>query len=81
VAFVGAFEAKTRLSALLDRVSRGEKITITRHGVPAAMLIPVEGTNTRLTHKEIVEGMRRLRKQIGRGRINLREMIQEGRRF
>jgi prevent-host-death family protein len=81
VAFVGAFEAKTRLSALLDRVSRGEKITITRHGVPAAMLIPVEETKTRLTHKEIVEGMRKLRKQIGRGRINLREMIQEGRRF
>jgi len=64
VALVGAFEAKTCLSALLDRVSRGEKITITRHGVPAAMLIPVEETKTKRTHKEIVEGMRKLRKQI-----------------
>jgi hypothetical protein len=45
------------------------------------MLIPVEETKTRLTHKEIVEGMRKLRKQIGRSKINLREMIQEGRRF
>jgi prevent-host-death family protein len=81
MASIGAFEAKTHLSALLDRVSRGERITITRHGAPAAMLIPVEETNTRLTHKEIVEGMRKLRKQIGRGKINLREMIQEGRRF
>jgi prevent-host-death family protein len=35
---LGAFEAKTHLSDLLDRVRRGEKITITRHGVPAAML-------------------------------------------
>jgi prevent-host-death family protein len=41
---VGAFEAKTHLSDLLDRVSRGEKITITRHGVPVAMLVPVEDT-------------------------------------
>ncbi|MGH9914009.1 MAG: type II toxin-antitoxin system Phd/YefM family antitoxin, partial [Pyrinomonadaceae bacterium] len=29
---VGAFEAKTHLSNLLDRVSKGEIITITRHG-------------------------------------------------
>ncbi len=81
MALVGAFEAKTRLSALLDRVSRGEKITITRHGVPAAMLVPVEETKTKLTHKEIVEGMRKLRKQVGRGKINLSEIIEEGRRF
>lgn len=81
MALVGAFEAKTRLSALLDRVSRGEKITITRHGVPAAMLVPVEEIKTKLTHKEIVEGMRKLRKQVGRGKINLSEIIEEGRRF
>ena len=37
---VGAFEAKTHLSELLERVSRGEKITITRHGVPVAEVIP-----------------------------------------
>lgn len=30
---VGAFEAKTHLAALLDRVAKGEKITITRHGI------------------------------------------------
>ena len=81
MAFIGAFEAKTHLSALLDRVSRGEKITITRHGVPAAMLIPVEETKTKLTHKEIVEGLRRLRKRIGPGAVNIRELVQEGRRF
>jgi len=36
---VGAFEAKTHLSALLDQVAKGEKITITRH-VPTAYLFP-----------------------------------------
>jgi prevent-host-death family protein len=81
MALIGAFEAKTHLSALLDRVSRGEKITITRHGIPAAMLIPVEETQTKLTHKEIVERMRKLRKRIRPGKISVREMVQEGRRL
>jgi prevent-host-death family protein len=41
---VGAFEAKTKLSELLDRVERGEEVLITRHGKPVARLIAdVEG--------------------------------------
>ena len=36
---VGAYEAQTKLSALLDRVSKGESFTITRHGMPVAILI------------------------------------------
>ena len=39
---VGAYEAKTHLSSLLDRVAQGETITITKHGVPVAELRPVE---------------------------------------
>lgn len=37
---VGAFEAETHLAALLDAVSTGEQITITRHGRPVARLLP-----------------------------------------
>lgn len=37
---IGAFDAKNTLSALLDRVERGEEIVITRHGKPVARLIP-----------------------------------------
>ena len=40
MAEVGSYEAKTHLSGLLDRVERGERITITRHGVPVAVLVP-----------------------------------------
>jgi prevent-host-death family protein len=36
---IGVFEAKTKLSSLLDRVNKGESFTITRHGKPAAVLI------------------------------------------
>lgn len=41
-ATIGAFDAKTRLGDLLDRVEHGEAITITRRGKPVARLVPVE---------------------------------------
>ena len=37
---VGAFEAKNKLAALLQRAERGEEILITRHGRPVAKLVP-----------------------------------------
>jgi prevent-host-death family protein len=78
---IGTFEAKTHLSALLDRVAKGEKITITKHGIPAAMLVPVDESQHPLSHTEIVEGMRALRKRVKPGKMSVREMIREGRRF
>ncbi|MCU0575044.1 MAG: type II toxin-antitoxin system prevent-host-death family antitoxin, partial [Syntrophobacteraceae bacterium] len=41
---VGAYDAKTHLSKLLELVGKGEKITITRHGVPVAVLQPAESS-------------------------------------
>jgi prevent-host-death family protein len=38
---IGAFEAKNTLGGLLDRVERGEEITISRRGKPVARLVPV----------------------------------------
>lgn len=76
---IGAFEAKTHLASLLDRVAKGEKITITRHGVPAALLVPVGPTEQKLSHQEIVEGMRDLRKRVKPGTMSVRGMVNEGR--
>ena len=78
---IGAFDAKTHLAALLDRVAKGESITITRHGVPAAMLVPVRESEPKLTHEQIVEGMRALRKRVKPDTMSVREMVQQGRRF
>ena len=39
---VGAYEAKTHLTKLLERVAKGERITITKHGVPVATLQPAD---------------------------------------
>ena len=78
---VGSFEAKTHLAALLDRVAKGERITITRHGIPSAMLVPITAVETKLSHKEIVEEMRALRQRVKPGKMSTREMVNEGRRF
>ena len=78
---IGTFEAKTHLSALLERVAKGEKITITKHGIPAAMLVPVDESQRTLSHTEIVEGMRALRKRVKVGKMSVRQMIGQGRRF
>lgn len=77
---VGAFEAKTHLAELLDRVAKGEKITITRRGIPAAILIPVDDKNL-LSHQDIVEGFRALRKRVKPGKMSVKQMINQGRRF
>jgi prevent-host-death family protein len=78
---VGAFEAKTHLAELLDRVSRGETIIITRHGVPAARLVPVAAVQGKLSHQDVVDGMRALRRRVKPDSMSVREMVEAGRRF
>jgi prevent-host-death family protein len=77
---VGAYEAKTHLSRLLEEVERGETITITRNGVPVARLVPVEENRRRSVREAIAE-----LKEFSRGHrldgITIRELIEEGRRY
>ncbi len=54
---VGAYEAKTHLSALLDAVERGETIEITRHGKPIAQLGPSDGARV-ANNGEVIDRMR-----------------------
>lgn len=60
---VGAYEAKTHLPRLLDRVSRGESLTITRRGRPVARLVPVESDDrARQAARRILDRRDRLRR-------------------
>jgi prevent-host-death family protein len=83
---VGAFDAKTHLSALLDRVEKGEEITITRRGVPVARLVPARAQPGAAEVMRASEVLRQLRAQIAaRGGPpftweELRDMRDEGRR-
>jgi prevent-host-death family protein len=40
--FVNLYEAKTQLSALVDRAAAGEEIVIAKNGVPRARLVPIK---------------------------------------
>ena len=76
---VGAFDAKTHLTALLRRVSKGETIRITRRGVPIAKIVPA-GAGDREDPREVVQEIRELRKGAKLGKMSIRELINEGRR-
>jgi prevent-host-death family protein len=79
VADIGAFEAKTHLSRLLDQVERGETITITRHGKPIARLIPVAGSS-RDERRRAISELKQLRAGQTLGGLTARELIDQGRR-
>jgi prevent-host-death family protein len=65
MATVTAFQAKTRFGELLERVSRGEEVVITRHEKPVARLIP-EGAGRADDVRRSVEGLRDLQQRIRR---------------
>ena len=77
---VGAIEAKSRWDELLDRVAKGEKITIARRRVPVAVLVPVSEGMTKLSHDELVRQMRALRNRVRLDKMSVREMIKAHRR-
>lgn len=78
---VGSYEAKTRLPQLLERVSRGEKILITRNGKPAAMLVPPAEEDS-ADIRAVIAQMKAARKgrMLGKG-LSIRDLIEEGRRY
>ena len=77
---VGAIQARTHLSALLDEVARGETIIITRHGRPVAQLTAPEAPD-RETAVTAASTLRRLRRRIGWASTkDILQMRDEGRR-
>ncbi len=76
---VGAFEAKTHLSKLLERVAKGERFTIEKHGVPVATLEPIPSSKRKPAGNVIAE-LKQFRSGKRIGSLSIREMIEEGRR-
>jgi prevent-host-death family protein len=75
---IGAFEAKTHFSELLDLVKVGERVTITRRGEPVAMLVPLD-EHPLPTPEEAAASLRLLRKGVTLDGVSLRDLIDEGR--
>ena len=77
---IGSYDAKTRLSELLEKVREGETFTITRHGRPVAELRPV-GRRAAAEREALVERMKRFQAGHSLDGASVRELIEEGRRF
>ena len=76
---VGLFEAKQKLSELVRRASRGERIGITRRGKLEAEIVPARKDEVDL--KEVFASMDRIRKRakpLPRG-VTIKDLIEEGR--
>jgi prevent-host-death family protein len=76
---VGAFEAKTHLSTLLDRVAGGEEVVITKHGRPIARLIGA-GQVDRARATDAIEKLRILRQGTRLDGLSWKALRDEGRR-
>ena len=76
---VGAFEAKNRLGALLDRVEQGEKIVITRRGKPVAKLVPANPGFDKTKARQAISGLIEASRGLSLGGRKIRDLITEGR--
>ena len=77
---VGAFEAKNKLSALLDDVERGEEVVITRHGKPVARLVAPTKADDRIAAREAADRIVARSRGKTLGGIAIKDLIDEGRR-
>jgi prevent-host-death family protein len=76
---VGAFEAKTQLSKLLELVRKGERVIITKHGVPVAELTAPASLRV-VDLSEVGSDLEAIRRRTKPGPDTIKSMIEEGRR-
>ncbi len=75
---VGAYEAKTHFSQLIERVAKGERIIITRHNVPIAALQSVP-PQPAAPPEQIIAQLKAFRRNYRLNGLSLRELKEEGR--
>ena len=75
---VGAFEAKTHLSALLKKVGEGKEVLITRRGVPVARLVPA-GEADRRDVADAIRELRSMREGVTLGDLDWKDLRDAGR--
>lgn len=76
---IGTYEAKNKLSALVDAAARGKRIWITRHGKRVALLS--SGISTpKASGAAVIDELRAIRNCINPGQDSLKALVEEGRR-
>jgi prevent-host-death family protein len=74
---LGLFEAKQKLSEIVERASEGERIGITRRGKLAAIVIPASPETSIEEIFDDIEGVRKRAQH--RSKISIKDLIDEGR--
>jgi prevent-host-death family protein len=77
---VGAYEAKSHLSELLEKVQAGEEIIITKHGAPVARLMPAKKRTTADERAAAVKRIEKLSQSLSLGVLKIKDLIAEGRK-
>lgn len=77
---IGVYEAKTHLPKLLERVEKGERFVITRHGHAVAELVPISRRDPEKIRRAI-EDLKRFQKMHRLGGVSVRELVAEGRKY
>ena len=75
---MGVSAAKAQLGRLLDRVSLGESVTITKRGVPVAMLVPPG--QSAMVHDDALREIDEIAEVVDLGGLTIRQLIDEGRK-
>lgn len=75
----GAFDAKTHLAHLLERVEKGERITITKHGRPVARLVPTEEQLRRTLPIQVAAFLTKTENTALGPDLTLEQLLTEGR--
>jgi len=77
---VGAYEAKTHLSELLEKVEAGAEITITKHGSPVAKIVPIRKEASAEERRAAIQRIQKLAGGLSLGGLKVKDLIREGRR-
>jgi prevent-host-death family protein len=74
---LGLFEAKQKLSEIVERASAGEQIGITRRGKLAVIVVPA---HPNISLQEVFENIERIRKRARMPKgVKVKDLIEEGR--
>jgi prevent-host-death family protein len=77
---IGAFEAKTHLSEILNKVQEGVEVIITKRGKPIAKIIPFSDDKLNRKKDDILKEFNFIRSKF-KGKVIIKSYINEGRKY
>jgi prevent-host-death family protein len=80
---IGAFDAKTHFSQIIEQVLTGEEFTVTKHGKPVARIVPIAAVadETMAQHRlQVARSLKASRIRLKSG-DTMRQFIDEGRKY